>query len=571
VELAKLGKQLYRECDIFRRIVEFRSAEGEHESGMSTSSSGQDRPLGDTSLDITNNTADEGETTVAISRTNPSLIVVGFNDAAQISLGLGMTAYVSADAGNSWTKSHLPKVKFHGALAWCDPILICDDSGMFYYAFNAASRDFSISDIFVAHSNDAKTWVLGSPVVGDTVAPTKLQDKPSIAVDRDPASPYHGRVYVAWSEYPSIADTLWDGINYIAYSDDHGVTWSKPVEYSTAFGHFATLRIGKGGTVFVASNNFRDETVASFAVEVSHDGGNSFSEYPIAMRQKAYPVDHNVYSYGMLKGTKGFRADPYISFDLDPETNELYAVYGSYDTIEHAALEFMIRSIDEGTTWSSPIRIGTPSLAGRDHCLPWVTYDPSTKKAYATMYSSEEDTANMLMRRVRYSFDAPTTPESIGTGPFDPTLASAATAGRFASIGDYTYSDAFAGTFVDVWTQNRPPTHNDGDVFAYVSSPATHSAVLRQVNAPTMQVSDISPNPVRGNTVKFTVNAERPGRARVRVLDDLGHCVLSTSPDLQKGVDTEVSLEIGNLPAGSYVIAIDDGDESISRRFVLIR
>lgn len=571
VEVAKLGKRLYRECDIFRRIVDSRLRQDNGANDLNSASFAQQQPLGDTSLDITRNSADESETAVAISRTNPNLIVVGFNDGAQVNAGLGMSACVSTDAGNSWKKLHLPKVNFQGVQAWSDPILICDDSGMFYYAFLAARRDFSISDIIVGRSTDGKNWTLGSPVVGDTVKPTKLQDKPSIAVDRDPNSPYHGRLYVAWSEYPSIADTLWDGINYIAYSDDHGVTWSKRVDYSAAFGHFATLRVGKGGTVFVSSNNFRDETVASFAVEVSHDGGNSFSEYPIAMRQKAYPVDHNIYTYGMLKGAKGFRADPYITFDLNPETNELYAVYGSYDTAQHAAHEFMVRSNDEGVTWSSPVQIGTPSLPGRDLCMPWVTYDPATKQAYAVMYSSEEDTANMLMRRVRYSFDAPTTAQPLGTRLFDPRLVTASTGGRFAFIGDYTNSDAFGGTFVDVWMENRPPNYNDGDVFAYVSSSATPSGVIRQVNAPTLECSEISPNPVHGDQLSLTVKTDRAPHVILRVYDALGHGVLSKSADVPIGVSTSVTLEIEKLAAGSYTIVINGDDESVSRRFVLVR
>lgn len=570
VEVARLGKRLYRECDIFRHIIDSRPGEGNAVDALSSPSL-VPQSSGDTSLDITHVSADEDETSVAISRRDPNLIVVGFNDAAQNSLGLGMSACVSTDAGNSWTKLHLPKVSFHGALAACDPILICDDSGMFYYAFLAGARDFSISDIIVGHSSDGKKWVLGSPVVGDTVKPTKLQDKPAMAVDRDPSSPYHGRLYLAWSEYPSIADTLWDGINYIAYSDDHGETWSKPLDYSTAFGHFATIRVGKGGAVFVSSNNFRDETVASFAMEVSHDGGNSFTEYPIALRQKTYPVDHNVYMYAMLKGTKGFRINPYICFDVDPETNGLYAVYGSYDTIEHAGHEFMVRSSDEGVTWSSPIRIGTPSLSGRDHCMPWVTYDPAAKQAYAVMYSSEEDSANVLMRRVRYSFDAPTRPEPLGTRLFDPTLTSVASGGRFAWMGDYTGSDAFGGTFVDVWTENRPPNYDDGDVFAYVSSPATHSEVIRHVNAPTMDVSEISPNPVRGEQLNLTLKTKREPHVKISVLDDLGQTVLTWTADVTIGVSTSVTLEIGKLAAGSYTIVLNDDDESVSRRFVLVR
>ncbi|MDP4230572.1 MAG: T9SS type A sorting domain-containing protein [Bacteroidota bacterium] len=571
LKVSKLGDRLYRECDVFRRVIDHQLLERPASEETVAVSTEPLQPLGDTSLDITHTSSDESETTVAISRTNPNVIVVGFNDAAQIASAQGMTACVSTDAGNTWSRRHLPKVNYHGANAWCDPILTCDDSGMFYYAFLIVSPSLSLSDIMVGRSTDGLNWVLGSPVVGDTIAPTKLQDKPTIAVDRDPNSPYHGRLYIAWSEYPSLADTLWDGINYMAYSDDHGVSWSKPLEYSTAFGHFATLRIGKGGTVFIASNNFRNDTIASFAMEVSHDGGKTFSEYPIAMRQKGYPVDHNVYTYPMLKGSKGFRVQPYICFDLDPETNDLFAVYGSYDTIKNAAREFIVRSTDEGTSWSSSIQVGDLALLGRDHCMPWVTFDASTKKAYVEMYSSEEDTANMLMRRVRYSFDTPTKTEQIGTRLFDPRLASAATGGRWANIGDYTYSDAFGGTFVDVWAENRPPSGKDGDVFAYVSSPATHAGVIRQINAPRVAISDLSPNPVHGDQIRFTLTGDQSREVLIHVQDVLGHEVLSTSAKVDVGNVTNVTLDIGKLAAGSYLIAIDGNDESVCRRFVIVR
>lgn len=571
LKVSTLGDRLYRECDVFRRVIDHQLSQLPASQVSDAVSTEPLQPLGDTSLDITRTSSDESETTVAISRANPNMIVVGFNDGAQVANGLGMTACVSTDAGNTWSRHHLPKVNFHGANAWCDPILTSDDSGMFYYAFLIVSPDMSLSDIMLGRSNDGVNWVLTSPVVGDTVTPTKLQDKPTIAVDRDPNSPYHGRLYIAWSEYPSLADTLWDGINYVAYSDDHGVSWSKPLEYSTAFGHFATLRIGKGGTVFISSNNFRNDTVASFAMEVSHDGGKTFSEYPIAMRQKQYPVDHNVYTYPMLKGPKGFRIQPYISFDLDPETNDLFAVYGSFDTIQHAAREFIVRSTDEGQSWSSPIQVGDPTLLGRDHCMPWVSFDPTTKKAYVEMYSSEEDTANVLMRRVRYTFDTPTKAEPLGTRLFDPLLASVATGGRWANIGDYTYSDAFGGTFVDVWAENRPPSGKDGDVFAYVSSPATHAGVIRQLNAPTISISDLSPNPVHGDQISFTLATDRSREVPIHVQDVLGHNVLNTSAQVRVGDVTSITLDIGKLAAGSYLIAVDGNDESVCRRFVIVR
>ena len=84
-------------------------------------------------------------------------------------------------------------------------------------------------------------------------------------------------------------------------------------------------------------------------------------------------------------------------------------------------------------------------------------------------------------------------------------------------------------------------------------------------------MSELSPNPVRGGQISFTLKADRATRAVIRVIDDLGREVLSTVADVRPGVDTSIKLEIGNLASGSYLIAIDGNDEFVGRSFVIAR
>src|SRR5207237_3650348 len=112
----------------------------------------------------------------------------------------------------------------------------------------------------------------GSPVMGNSDLASSLEDKETIAADCDPKSPHYGRLYVVWSHYRDIHlnDTV---DHFIAFSDDQGMTWFTPTPYSTAYGYFAQVHVGKGGTVFIASSQLdRATDTYEHGFSVSHDG-----------------------------------------------------------------------------------------------------------------------------------------------------------------------------------------------------------------------------------------------------------------------------------------------------------
>ena len=124
-----------------------------------------------------------------------------------------------------------------------------------------------------------------------------LNDKPYMAIDNSPTSPFRDRIYVAWTIFAA------DGTGYIfaVHSDDYGQTFSSPVLVSTTspslctntlglptphgtcnYNQFADPFTGPDGTLYIAYANFNTTVTGSdnhFQVLLtkSTDGGQSFS------------------------------------------------------------------------------------------------------------------------------------------------------------------------------------------------------------------------------------------------------------------------------------------------------
>ncbi len=583
----KNGPWLYRRCDVFSRKIDYAAARalglrrpsGEFEETFAMDSSIES--------DVSHTADDEEEPSIAINRRDPTIIVAGANDlmfiADTISGGMvksSQPAYLSTDAGSSWKTYRLPMINDNGAVPFGDPIIISDDTGNFYYAFLLDNIDLdSASDLMVAHSTDGKNWTLGSPVMGNTDTEADsfatdsvdvLEDKETIAVDHDPKSPHYGRLYIAWTEYAfDFSVELDTQIHYLAYSDDKGAHWSTPVPYTQTYGSFALMRVGLGGTVFIASMGFIDDVSGeqmngTHGMTISTDGGNTFSESPIADF-----VDFPINNEGRngLKGITGFRATPYPCFDLD-SGNTIFATYGTYDNNDDDAALFETTSSDLGQSWSDPTQIGTPAGLGNDHYMPWVSIDPVTHQSYISMSSSEEDTfENVKSRAVRCTFQTPSVLEFMGSRLFN-TLDNTISGTDF--LGDYAGADAYDGYYAASWTENRPANNHDGDIFVYVSSPLSTDVVARQINAQDLEVVGVAPNPATGNDITFTITSSDQLPATIRVFDLRGINVLTSQSMMDPSAQNAVTLDIHSLAAGVYLAQISCGGQSVQKNFVVL-
>src|SRR5262249_14310816 len=156
--------------------------------------------------------------------------------------------------------------------------------GTAYFACLAFDRSFARSAIVVEKSKDGgATW--SKPVaVAQSDSLSVVHDKEMITVDNSPTSPYHGRVYVAWTEFTGDPDAS-PSQEVISHSSDNGKTWSKPKVLSGAPSGVEGSHpaVAPDGTVYVSWCSgiqicVNGSAASQIMVTKSTDGGKTWTD-----------------------------------------------------------------------------------------------------------------------------------------------------------------------------------------------------------------------------------------------------------------------------------------------------
>ena len=246
-------------------------------SAFSSSDTQANKPqvAGDATSDDTAHfpTNKQNEPTIAVNPTNSMKLIAGSNDEQeQPECGPGPVrgdvpasdcgffpdvgtsgVYTSSDGGVTWTNQGLlPGFTDYGDggsfVSDGDPVIVYGPklvggsspsttgarayySSLASYAAGAAKGNQAPELLTVSASNDdGVSW--SDPVVAADGHGYTFNDKEAIWVDRNPDSPYFGRVYVSWTQFrgiPGCADPV-----MLTYSTDAGMTWSNPKQLSSA-------------------------------------------------------------------------------------------------------------------------------------------------------------------------------------------------------------------------------------------------------------------------------------------------------------------------------------------------
>lgn len=556
-EIAKYpnGEWLYPRSEVFRKTIEHRVKHLD----ASTAQQAQ-QPTGGYYKNVSRDDFGQDETTVAISRTNKNIIVIGSND--EVMDLRSMPSYTTMDGGNGWLTSHIPKVPSpYSALG--DPMIIADNENGFYYAHLIKDLNSNLSNILVSYSDDGINWMYTAPVITKT-STYDTEDKESIAIDRDPSSPYYNRLYLSWLHFDSAF--YLSGIR-IAYSDDSAKTWSKPIVVTQGYRYFSQVKVGKGGKVFLAFSEYsehgaEDDTTYHYFLS-STDGGKTFTTYRLA------PYFNYPYYLGagltLLKGANGFRAIPYISYDIDPLSNIIHLVYGDYGYWDHAASKRSsilryVQSADEGKTWSPPVTIGyegDSSSLRRDRFQPSLSVDPITGKAYLFYLSSENDTSNLKYQPYLLRLGTSEKPFALSDSMANPFQTLGISGDPF--IGDYTGLDVYDSYFCAAWTENAD-LGVKGEIYAFIS-PNIDSvkSAIKQTKISSSGFS-IYPNPGgRKRSIQFTL--AKGGSTSIKLFDVAGRLVATVFEDYLAQGEHRKELSLPNI-TGSYRAVISQGDDS---------
>ena len=301
--------------------------------------------------------------------------------------GVGTSGvYTSADAGATWTNlgllpgyndtTHvapsagaLPTSVAKGTLVSDgDPVVVFGPKqgadGTFswsngtraYYA-NLASYTSSAAQgqqapevIGVSMSDDyGASWY--DPVLAVAKNGYIFNDKEDIWADRNPSSPFFGRVYLSWTQFRDIPGNA-EPVMFV-YSADGGLTWSAPNQLSTAqnraFGgrQGSVVRSGPDGTVYAMWED-SDLNGYKHVLQTSSDGGRTWS--------KTMTIAYNTDISDPIPGAN-FRTDSFASAGVDPVSGALYVAWSS--AASGSGRIVVSSSADHGQSWSTPVTVST--------------------------------------------------------------------------------------------------------------------------------------------------------------------------------------------------------------------
>jgi hypothetical protein len=255
-------------------------------------------------VDVSNLAGPQTNPTIAVDPRSPSVLLAGSNSL----LEGAERFYSSTDGGLTWaTGTVTPPAASIRTTCPSDPGVAIDGSGRQFFSFDRVTpcRSDAPSRVYVVR-RDGPAGVWAAPVLVAPLGSARVDDKPAIAVDTSPTSPYVGRVYVAWARVSRLV--VYSIV--LSHSDDHGRTWSRPVKVNRAGDelNYASIGIARNGTVYVG---WTDSSRYSILISRSTDGGRHFGAERTAAAFSLIPIPHC--GIGLV-----LRADPRSCIQANP-------------------------------------------------------------------------------------------------------------------------------------------------------------------------------------------------------------------------------------------------------------
>lgn len=345
----------------------------------------------------------QNEPAIAVDPTDRRILLAGSN-----SLEEGITrVYESSDAGATWTTGSLyPLPANPGETCAAQPGVAIDTRGRQYYSFIRAAPcrplEQSRQRLFVAaRDGHGEPW--DAPVLVSPLGTARADDKPALTVDTARTSPYEGRVYVAWTR---VARNIRFHI-LSSYSDDGGLSWSKPVKVNTTGNDvtYVTLATSRNGTLYAA---WEEAENYHLKITRSTNGGKSFERERIAAAFSIVTIP------GCGSGIplpalrlRCVRANPTLAVDRSDRRyrGRVYVSYTQTEFFGGQGARLTILDSSLRTLAGYPkTRLGVPVAeirrAPRDQFLAYPVVDSSTGALWVCFYDTKGDAER---KRTRFS------------------------------------------------------------------------------------------------------------------------------------------------------------------------
>ncbi len=397
----------------------------------------------------TETTTTQSENSTVVDKTNKLEVFNSNNSTPNPSNGsvYGTSWYYSLDGGETWDGS----MQGAGGSNSGDPAACMNLAGRYFvgYITNGGDQGVSYSD------DHGATW--HSTVVCTDGTSFNILDKNHLWVDDGPESPYKGNLYDAWMHNGGSPNQI-----HIARSITNGTSWEDDISISNgtnagSHNQGVNIKTGPDGQVYAAWSVYdswpADEKAIGFSKSV--DGGVTYST--------AVRIINNIKGIRNSETSKNMRTNsfPCMTVDLSngPRKGWIYVVWankGFPGQNTGSDIDcYMIRSTDEGNTWSAPIKINQdPSGLGKQHYFPWIACDQTNGELSVVFYDDRNVPSNQCETYMAYSEDGGTTwtDMKVSDVAFTPSPIPLMAGGY---MGDYLGIDAYNGKVYPTWTDTR--------------------------------------------------------------------------------------------------------------------
>lgn len=362
----------------------------------------------------------------------------------------GANDLYSFDGGLTW----MGEIQGAGVSNSGDPAVVIGNNGWWYVNHIISGATYGQQ---LAYSTDqGASWNM---VTIDDGASSWVLDKNHFWIDNNLASPYESYMYCAWTDFSGPHN---NDIGF-SYSTDEGLTWSTTINISddvNAGSHCQGVNINTGPNgevyaVYAIYDAKADEN--AYGLSRSYDGGETW---------EAYRIIENVRGIRASETSKDMRVNSFPVLAVDnsdgPYNGNLYMVWtniGEPGINTGSDIDvYLIRSEDDGDTWSDPIRVNQDdSGQGNEHYFPWITCDPSTGDLSVVFYDDRNVGGVQCEVFCANSLDAGETWEDfkVSDVAFTPAPIPGLAGGY---MGDYLGITARDSYVYPCWTDNRTGT-----------------------------------------------------------------------------------------------------------------
>jgi len=419
---------------------------------------------GPANIDVSQRHTNESEEAVAVNPTNPKNIVIVTNVDHPAA---GLFEGVSFDGGATWTKKLIGNNDNLGD-ACCDPSLSFDNYGNLFmtYLYNveievpiALSTDGGRHFNLIANIAKPPKSLSAS---GERRGLFRFVDQPTITAGK-------GEVWLVFNGGGPIVAT------------------GAPVTGPGKVGNFITPEVVPGtnnctyGDVAIGPTG--EVMQVCTLTETGQGGGKLFVNVdpdglgPAGFGSRVFVIDTHVGGFDFIPAQpdRSVDAEPGLAWDRTggPHNGRVYLVYTLEHPNESNNTDIFVRfSDDEGTTWSSPVRVNDDQTKNSQF-LPKISLDPTSGNLAVVWYDSRKDLGlggpgdtDGIPNDDAQFWGAFSTD---GGQTFTPNIQiSAGTSnshdsGNHIDYGDYTGLSFYGGIAHPAWADNSNSTGNNPD------------------------------------------------------------------------------------------------------------